>query len=700
MAVIGKIRERGNLLVILVGGALILFVLDALLSSRQGGRGPGEDSVGEIAGEEVGALEFSSRVDEQTNLYRDNGTNVDNQMQEQIRNSVWQEILRERTLLVQAANAGLGVPREFSSEEYDDIRWGENVVSDFENNENFKKDGKLDKDVLKRYFASIQTNAPILYEYQKKTFIPNRIIEKYNVLLKKSCFVNSAQVKDDFALNGTKATFNFVARRYDAEPDSLYVVSDDAARSWFNAHRSEKKWQQKAARSFVYVKFPAVPTQEDIAATRDDLASLRPEFESLKGKDDSLFVMRNSTSKNGAATAYAEGTADQLNDSLITHADTGAVIGPFSDGDFWKLVKVKQLADVPEARVRHILFSTGGKDPEAEKQIKARADSVLAVVKRDKSKFEAMVEKFTEDPGSKSTGGVYEWFDKTRMVAEFTAASFDEPVGATTLCKTSYGYHIVEVLGQRTRKERRVLTVDKKVRPEKAMKEAWKTASAFALSNPDTASFRASATEANLAYTPVEEFRADQRFVSGLQEANDVIRYVNQAELGAKPSAPLMSDESYVVALLTGIREEGDPRFEDVKEAMSVEVRKEQKAEALLGKMAGKTDLNALATELGISVQSANEMAMSSTSIPGGFNDPEVIGRIFSIPAGQMGAPMKGDMAVYVVNMTNLTAAGEMPENPEADKPLVDKVRNRAEYQAFNAMKEAANVKDDRSRFF
>lgn len=286
--------------------------------------------------------------------------------------------------------------------------------------------------------------------------------------------------------------------------------------------------------------------------------------------------------------AYSEGTADQLNDSLITHADTGAVVGPFKDGDFWKLVKVKQLAEVPEARVRHILFSTQGKSDEDQAKVKSRADSVLAVVKRDKSKFEAMVTKYTEDPGSKSTGGVYEWFDKTRMVPEFTKASFDEKVGATTICKTSYGYHIVEVLGQRTRQERRVLTVDRKVRPDGAMKEAWKTASAFSLNNLDTASFRKSATDANLAYTPVDEFRTDQRFISGLQDPNSVISYVNRSKIGDKPSEPLMSDESYVVALLTGIREEGDPRFEDVKEAYDHRSARAEEGGSPAGENGGK----------------------------------------------------------------------------------------------------------------
>ncbi len=355
---------------------------------------------------------------------------------------------------------------------------------------------------------------------------------------------------------------------------------------------------------------------------------------------------------------------------------------------------------MPEARVRHILFSTQGKTGDDEKKVKERADSVLAVVKRDKSKFEAMVNQYTEDPGSKSTGGVYEWFDKTRMVPEFTAASFDQNVGATTICKTSYGYHIVEVLGQRTRKERRVLTVDNKIRPEKAMKEAWKTASSFALNNPDSASFRKSATESGLVFTPVEEMRADQRYVPGLQDANSVIAWVNHAKLGDKPSEPIASGDGYVVCMLTNIREEGAPKLDDVREAMTKEVIKEKKAQALMAKMAGKTDLNALATELGAGVQTATDMAYSSNSIPGGFSDVDVIGQIFSLQNGQTSVPMKGDMAVYLATMATLSPAGEMPAGAEDVKALADKVRNRAEYQAFNALKAAAEVKDDRSKYY
>lgn len=699
MAVIGKIRERGKLLVILVGGALILFVLDALLSSR-GSTGRNE-ALGEIAGKEVSAQEFSARVDQQVELYRQNGTTVDNNLQEQVRNSVWNDILRENTLKVQAEEAGFG--STISRDEFDDIRFGNNVLPDFKNNQNFTDPatGQVNKEQLRKYFKYIQENNPALYDMQKRTFVPQRIYAKYNALVKKSCFVNSAQVKDEWAAKNTKATFNFVAKRYDSEPDSLYPVSDEELRRYFDAHRSERKWRQKAARSFVYVRFPANPTQGDIEETRKELEQVKPELEAARGaKADSALVMAYADTKNPKAAAYTPGTADQLNDSLIAHADTGTVVGPFRDGGSWKLVKVAELADVPEARVRHILFSTQGKTPDEEKAVKDRADSVLAVVKKDKSKFDAMVTTYSEDPGSKSNGGVYDWFDKARMVPEFTKASFDEKVGATTIAKTSYGYHIVEVLGQRTRKERRVLTVDRKVAPVQAMKDAWKAANEFSLKNPDSASFRKSAEEQGLPYTPVDELRADQRYVPGLQSADEVVRWVDHAQKGAKPSEPLTSDESYVVALLTGIREEGAPELKDVREAFTREARKEKKAAALMAKMSGKADLNALASELGATVQSATDLPLTSSTLPGGYSDVPAVGQVFAIESGKTAGPLKGDMGVYMVSMTTLTPAGDMPENAEDRKPLQERVRNRAEGQAFNALKEAANVKDERSKFY
>ena len=68
MAVIGKIRERSGLLIGIVGGALVLFILDALLSNR--GTGRNEQALGIVAGEEIGVVEFEKRVSDEVESYR------------------------------------------------------------------------------------------------------------------------------------------------------------------------------------------------------------------------------------------------------------------------------------------------------------------------------------------------------------------------------------------------------------------------------------------------------------------------------------------------------------------------------------------------------------------------------------------------------------------------------------------------------
>lgn len=692
MAVIGKIRERSGLLLVIVGGAMAAFILTDLFSSRGAGR---QDAVlGEVAGEEIGVADFERRVSDEVESYRnDFGQQVNAEMQEQVRSSVWNEMVKAKVMLPQVLDAGFSL----SPDEYNDIRFGENILPDFRNQPNFQgPDGKPDPALLKQYFENVQLQAPMYHEIQKRRITENRLYAKYTTLVKKSVFVNTAQARDEYEAKNTRATFSFVAKRYDTEPDSLHEVSEQELRRFYDAHKNERKYAQKPSRKFVYVLFPVKPSEEDRLATMQELASLRQEM--LSSDDDSLFIVANSDDRSYAKVPYTEGTADKVNDSLIVNAPVGDVVGPYAEGDVWKLVKVKELADVPEARVRHILLST--QQGRTEEEQKERADSILAVVKRDRKKFEELVTKFSDDPGSTSTGGVYEWFDKQRMVPEFTAASFDEPVGAITICKTTYGFHIVEVLGQRTRQERRVVSLSRSMRPSPAtFKAVYKEANEFSLRNKTEEAMKAAAEEAGLTFNNVDELRPDQRFVSGIQDPGSTISWVNRAKLEAV-SEPLEAGDNYVVALLTGIREEGVPALEDVRERFAREAAKEKKAEAFVAQMQGKTDLNALAAELKGSVQSASDMLYNTFSIPGGYSEYEVVGKIFSLENGQVSVPLRGDNAVYVVSMTNKQPAGDAADLATEKSSLLSRVQGRVETGVYNALKEAAGVKDNRSMFY
>lgn len=692
MAVIGKIRERSGLLLVIVGGAMAAFILTDLFSGRGSGR---QDAVlGEVGGEEIGVMDFEKRVSDEIESYRnDFGQQVNAQMTEQVRNSVWNEMVKEKVMLGQVLDAGFALTRS----EYDDIRFGNNILPDFRSQPNFQgPDGQPNKEALQQYFSNVQLNAPVYHEIQKRRITENRLYAKYTTLVKKSVFINTAQARDDHEGKNLKATFSFVAKRYDSEADSLYSVSDKDVRRFYDEHKSDLKYKQKPSRKFSYVLFPVQASEADRMQSMTELASLRADL--LTTKDDSLFIIANSDDRTYNKAPYTEGTADKLNDSLIVNAAVGDVVGPFAEGDVWKLVKVKELADVPEARVRHILLST--QEGKAEEDQKQRADSLLAVVKKDRSKFEALVTQFSDDPGSTSTGGVYEWFDKQRMVPEFTAASFDQKVGAITIAKTSYGFHIVEVLGQRTRQERRVVSLQRTLKPSPAtFKEVYKKANEFSLGNKTEEALKTAAGQAGLQLTAVDELRPDQRFVTGLQEPNTTISWVNRAEVG-DVSEPLEAGDNYVVALLTGIRAEGVPELEDVRELFTKEAAKEKKAEAYIAKMQGKTDLNALATELGGSVQTASDMLYNSFSIPGGYSEFDVVGRLFALENGQTSVPLKGENAVYVVSMTNKTPAGEATDLSAEKTSLLQRAQARVDNGVFNALREAVGVKDNRSLYY
>lgn len=108
--------------------------------------------------------------------------------------------------------------------------------------------------------------------------------------------------------------------------------------------------------------------------------------------------------------------------------------------------------DESESRsVRHILIS---KDSyEKDEDAKKKAEEVLAEYNKGDKTAEAfgkLADKYTEDPGSKTTGGLYSNFTKGEMVKEFEEWSFDKKrkEGDTEIVKTDYGYHIMYFVGE------------------------------------------------------------------------------------------------------------------------------------------------------------------------------------------------------------------------------------------------------------
>jgi len=101
------------------------------------------------------------------------------------------------------------------------------------------------------------------------------------------------------------------------------------------------------------------------------------------------------------------------------------------------------------ASVRHILLMTQGKTDEEITEIRKKTEDILARAKGGED-FAALAKEFTEDPGSKESGGLYEDFGRGKMVKPFEDAAFSVPVGEISgIVETQYGFHILKVLDRK-----------------------------------------------------------------------------------------------------------------------------------------------------------------------------------------------------------------------------------------------------------
>ncbi|MBN1543775.1 peptidylprolyl isomerase [candidate division KSB1 bacterium] len=103
-------------------------------------------------------------------------------------------------------------------------------------------------------------------------------------------------------------------------------------------------------------------------------------------------------------------------------------------------------AEDKTASVRHILLSTQGKSVAEKEKIHSQMENLLARARAGED-FAELAKQYTDDPGSKENGGLYENFPRGQMVKAFEDAAFSVPVGEISdIIETTYGYHILKVI--------------------------------------------------------------------------------------------------------------------------------------------------------------------------------------------------------------------------------------------------------------
>jgi peptidyl-prolyl cis-trans isomerase D len=115
-----------------------------------------------------------------------------------------------------------------------------------------------------------------------------------------------------------------------------------------------------------------------------------------------------------------------------------------------------RLAGKEERRASHILIASPKDAPAAERaKAKAKAEELLAQVKKAPDSFAEVAKKNSQDPGSAANGGDLDYFARGAMTKAFEDAAFSLKKGEISgLVETEFGYHIIKVTDIKAPKQR------------------------------------------------------------------------------------------------------------------------------------------------------------------------------------------------------------------------------------------------------
>lgn len=723
MSVIQKIRDKySRIAVIAIAVALMGFILIDYISGKSRGlfMNSGANSVGRVNGKKIDTREFEQKVtNQEANLqqqYKQSGYNLGTEMiRSQAVEQVWDQEVNRILLDDEIDKLGMLIGKK----ELNDAMFGADAPEEIKRLGTDPQTGIYNP---QQAIQQINTGKKRWSQETKDQF--NEFVnaqeflrkaQKYDALLTNSINFPRWFFEKQNIDNSQMAKISVVRKIYAEIPDSTIKITDKEIEDYLNKHKDDYK--QEESRSIVYVTFSAAPSAADSADAKNKIMALKAEFDTTK--DVKPLLLREGLANNYYA-GYISGKTIQVpvKDSIFK-TPVGHVYGPYLDGPNYALAKVegtKQIADT--VKVRHILIATVQRDPQSGQTIQTRdttqayklADSLRNLIAKGSS-FDTLCKQFSDDPGSKDKGGVYDNVVSGQMVPEFNDFIFTNPAGTKSIVKTDFGYHYIEILSQKGNSTGYKIAYLSK--PISASAEtdnnASNQANLFAGDSRDQKSFDAN-YEKNLKPHGVNKGVAPDiaptaAFISGLGASRDLVRNIYKAKLGTVLE-PTRVGDNYVVAIVTEVNEKGTQSIAKARSSIEPMLRNKKRAEQIKQKLGKITTLEAASSVLGKPIESIDSIRMSGSQKLG--YEPKVIGAAFN-PANKgkvVPEAISGGSGIFVERVDDLTTTSVANANVADERKNAYEQRKQtaqnpqAPSYPANILKKVATIKDNRADRF
>lgn len=721
MAIIGKIRDKSWLILIIVGGALLAFIL----GDWQKISGGNEEvyGFGTVYGEKVDIEEYNRLY----NIADENATRTAQQQQQPKKPvdemGVWNSFVQEIVLKREFEALGIDV----STSEFDAYLYGTDgfqvmpdLAQSFIDSTTGMFNAKLLQARIDEMKSSDDPEIQKQWEQSEEYYKDKRKREKYFEILQQGVYVTTLEAKEEYYAQKEAKSVSYVLRRFSDISNDEIEVTDEKLKAYFEANKADKKYENKfSTREVRFVDIKIEPSSKDSAQFNKMMATYKAGLKN--STNDSVYVMKNSDLKfytsGPYSTAVPEGhnnAKQHLNypasmDTVFKNASLGDVIGPYEQAGIYNLVKVIGFTR-DTINARHILLPVEqGKESEAE----ARADSILKVI--NKTNFVEYVNKYSTDTGSKAKGGELGDFFFSQMVQPFATYCAEKPIGEIGKVRSQFGIHIIEVLDRKGPNHPRFAVIQKTLKAsqntidlkEKEVYDLLYKLDAKLSSEEDVMKkvdlFDTIVRKDDYFARPVNIQENSPKlygFTSKLAEDKILeLAFNENAKVGDLVNSPIRDNDRYIIAVVASIKIKGETKFEDVKKIVENDYIQDEKTKRLTAQMRSAKKLEELSKGGKYPVQKA-EVTFGNPQMTGAGFEPEVVGALFTgLKDGQMTRPLKGKQGVYVVRIDRTMKAPSATDYKVEQGQLLSAAKAKVTGEAPKALVERADVIDNR-RFY
>ena len=720
MAVLGKIRALGPVaLISVIGLALFAFVFST-------GSGTVTDvfkadefnqsRVAVVNGLEMDRADFMQKVDNLENQNRGSRSSI------QAMNSVWNNELKRLVLQSEYEKIGIQIEREMMR---DFLRTNLLAFEDF-----LDSNGEFDETKLNQFISNLKEISPETMELQGSAvnyqswnnFEENigiiGIEEIYYKLINAGINTTFFEGEENYFTTNDVVDFKYVKIPFSKISDNDIKVSKSEVKNYINQNKNN--FSSDPSRDIIFVRFEEQPSKLDELEANTTIIELindRDEYDLSSQKNITYTGFKNTNNNEEFLntnsdikfydsfvfkSSFSNSTANE-----IYSLKRGEIYGPYIEDGFikaTKLIESKFISD--SAKVRHILipylgsFRSGPNISKTKDEAKKTADSILRVLKGNRGKFKSLL-SFSSDEVSNENEGIIEFAYIDGFATEFRNFSFEKRVGSIDVVETDFGFHIIEILSQgKKQKAVKVGNLAIKIEPtERTRDSIYNIASKFEIA-VDEDNFRDYSKENNIKVNPANNIGKLDENIPALGQQRSIVRWVydEKTKIGDIKRFTLKNG-GYVIAMLTSINDNGMMSYEKSSITALPKVKNQKKADKIIESIK-VYNLDEIASQNNVDIQTALSVNLSNPVISGVGNEPSVVGYAMGINKDVTSSAIIGNSGVFYIYVTDRRKASPL-ENYQNMVNLINSTRSsNVRSKTYDALKDKAEIEDFRSTFY